>query len=99
MRRENAAGTPCRCPAMGNGRRRLHGGLSTAPQTAEGIERNRPAVGVKMKDFYMVTGQYDFVVVSEAPDDGVIGRAISPWRRWQRPHRNAPRIYRLEENL
>jgi uncharacterized protein with GYD domain len=27
-----------------------------------------------MKDFYMVTGQYDFVVISEAPDDGVMAR-------------------------
>jgi uncharacterized protein with GYD domain len=27
-----------------------------------------------MKDFYMVTGQYDFVVISEAPDDGTMAR-------------------------
>ncbi|MGA2117316.1 MAG: HGGxSTG domain-containing protein [Bryobacteraceae bacterium] len=37
-------GTPCQCPAMGNGRCRLHGGLSTGPKTAEGIERIRRAV-------------------------------------------------------
>ena len=37
-------GTPCRCPAMANGRCRLHGGLSTGPRTAEGIERIRRAV-------------------------------------------------------
>jgi hypothetical protein len=29
---------------MGNGRCRLHGGLSTGPKTAEGIERIRRAV-------------------------------------------------------
>ena len=29
-------GTPCQCKAMGNGRCRLHGGLSTGPTTAEG---------------------------------------------------------------
>src|SRR5947209_123450 len=37
-------GTPCQCPAMRNGRCRLHGGLSTGPKTAEGIERIRQAV-------------------------------------------------------
>jgi hypothetical protein len=37
-------GTPCQCPAMGNGRCRLHGGLSTGPKTAEGIERIRRAL-------------------------------------------------------
>ena len=37
-------GTACRCPAMVNGRCRLHGGLSTGPRTREGIERIRRAV-------------------------------------------------------
>jgi hypothetical protein len=36
--------TSCRCPAMKNGRCRLHGGLSTGPKTAEGIESIRRAV-------------------------------------------------------
>jgi hypothetical protein len=37
-------GTVCQCPAMPNGRCRLHGGLSTGPKTAEGLERIRQAV-------------------------------------------------------
>ncbi len=37
-------GTPCQCPAMPNGRCRLHGGLSTGPKTLAGIERIRRAV-------------------------------------------------------
>src|SRR5215831_18145393 len=41
---KNRRGTPCQCPAMKNGRCRLHGGLSTGPKTAEGIERIRRAV-------------------------------------------------------
>jgi hypothetical protein len=41
---KNRRGTPCQCPAMKNGRCRLHGGLSTGPKTAEGIERIRLAV-------------------------------------------------------
>lgn len=36
-------GALCRCPGMANGRCRLHGGLSTGPKTAEGIERIRQA--------------------------------------------------------
>jgi hypothetical protein len=41
---KNRRGTHCMCPAMPNGRCRLHGGLSTGPKTPEGIERIRRAV-------------------------------------------------------
>jgi hypothetical protein len=37
-------GTRCQCPARPNGRCRLHGGLSTGPKTAAGIERIRQTV-------------------------------------------------------
>ena len=40
---KNRRGTACQCPAMANGRCRLHGGRSTGPKTAEGIERIRLA--------------------------------------------------------
>jgi hypothetical protein len=36
-------GTSCACPAMPNGRCRLHGGLSTGPRTPAGLERSRRA--------------------------------------------------------
>ena len=39
----NRRGSACGSPAMRNGRCRLHGGLSTGPKTAEGIERIRRA--------------------------------------------------------
>jgi hypothetical protein len=35
--------TPCRGPAMSNGRCRLHGGSSTGPRTPEGLARSRQA--------------------------------------------------------
>jgi hypothetical protein len=41
---KNRRGLPCQCPAMSNGRCRLHGGKSTGPRTADGIERIRRAV-------------------------------------------------------
>ena len=40
----NRRGRPCRCPVMRGRRRcRLHGGKSTGPRSAEGIERIRQA--------------------------------------------------------
>jgi len=36
-------GTPCKGPAMANGRCRLHGGKSTGPRTPEGLERSKKA--------------------------------------------------------
>jgi hypothetical protein len=41
---KNRRDAPCQCPAMPNGRCRLHGGLSTGPKTKEGIERIRRAL-------------------------------------------------------
>ncbi len=40
---QTCRGTPCRAPAMANGRCRLHGGKSTGPRTAEGLARSRKA--------------------------------------------------------
>ena len=37
------SGEACRSAAMTNGRCRMHGGLSTGPKTAEGLERSRRA--------------------------------------------------------
>jgi hypothetical protein len=37
------SGTPCRAPAMANGRCRMHGGKSTGPRTPEGLARSRKA--------------------------------------------------------
>ena len=36
-------GSACQAPAMPNGRCRLHGGKSTGPRTAKGLERCRQA--------------------------------------------------------
>src|SRR3954453_12982846 len=36
-------GGTCQSPAMANGRCRMHGGKSTGPRTAEGLERSRKA--------------------------------------------------------
>jgi hypothetical protein len=36
-------GSPCKSPAMENGRCRMHGGTSTGPRTAAGLKRSRRA--------------------------------------------------------
>ena len=36
-------GTPCKAPAMANGRCRMHGGKSTGPRTPEGLEQSKKA--------------------------------------------------------
>ena len=40
---KNRRGTGCQAPSMPNGRCRLHGGKSTGPRTADGLERCRRA--------------------------------------------------------
>jgi hypothetical protein len=41
--RRKSDGCPCQGPAMGNGRCRVHGGLSTGPRTPQRLERSRRA--------------------------------------------------------
>src|SRR4051794_22891458 len=41
--RRKSDGGSCQQPAMANGRCRMHGGKSTGPRTAEGLERCRKA--------------------------------------------------------
>ena len=37
----NRRGSPCKCPAMPNGRCRLHGGLSTGPRSPAGLKASQ----------------------------------------------------------
>jgi hypothetical protein len=41
--RSKRTGKPCQAAAMPNGRCRVHGGKSTGPRTAEGLERSKRA--------------------------------------------------------
>jgi hypothetical protein len=43
-RAKTRRGSECQCPAMTNGRCRLHGGLSTGPKTEAGIRRIEQAL-------------------------------------------------------
>ncbi|MBV8072981.1 MAG: GYD domain-containing protein [Acidobacteriaceae bacterium] len=54
-------------------------GLQNVKQSADRLSAGRKAfesAGVKLKDFYMVTGQHDMFVVVEAPDDVTLAKAV-----------------------
>ena len=49
--------------------------IKEAPSRIDAARKAFEAVGAKLKDVYAVTGQYDYVVISEAPDDETAARA------------------------
>jgi uncharacterized protein with GYD domain len=54
-------------------------GLQEIKQSTSRLDAARKgfeAVGVRMKEFYMVTGQHDMIAILEAPDDAAIAKAI-----------------------
>lgn len=50
--------------------------VKESPSRLDAARKSFEAAGVTMKDFYMVTGRYDMVAVCEAPDEGVLARAL-----------------------
>jgi uncharacterized protein with GYD domain len=53
--------------------------LKWTPQGLQNLKESPSqfeAAGVKMKDFYMVTGRYDMIAICEAPDEGSVARAL-----------------------
>ena len=50
--------------------------IKESPSRLDAARKSFEAAGVKMKDFYMVTGRYDMVAICEAPDEGVLARAL-----------------------
>jgi uncharacterized protein with GYD domain len=50
--------------------------LKQSPARLDAARKGFEAAGVKMKEFYMVTGQYDMVAIVEAPDDIALAKAL-----------------------
>jgi uncharacterized protein with GYD domain len=50
--------------------------LKESPSRLDAARKSFEGSGVKMKEFYMVTGRYDMVVICEAPDEGLLARAL-----------------------
>ena len=50
--------------------------LRQSPSRLDAARKGFEAAGVKMKEFYMVTGQYDMIAIFDAPDDTTLAKAI-----------------------
>lgn len=50
--------------------------LKESPSRLDAARKSFVSAGVTMKDFYMVTGRYDMIAICEAPDEGVLARAL-----------------------
>ena len=50
--------------------------IKQSPSRLDAGRKGLEATGVKLKDFYMITGPYDMVLVAEAPDHQAMAKAI-----------------------
>jgi uncharacterized protein with GYD domain len=50
--------------------------IKQSPSRLDAARKSFQAAGVTMKDFYMVTGQYDMVATVEAPDDATLAKTM-----------------------
>ena len=50
--------------------------IKQSPTRLDAARKGFEAAGVKMKDFYMVTGRYDMIAILDAPDDAAVAKAI-----------------------
>lgn len=49
--------------------------IKESPARLDAARKAYEGLGAKLKDFYLVCGRYDAVVISEAPDDAVVAKA------------------------
>ena len=49
--------------------------IKESPKRLDAAKRTFRSLGAEIKAFYLVTGQYDAVAISEAPDDATIAQA------------------------
>ena len=50
--------------------------IKQGPTRLDVARKSFQAAGVTMKQFYMVTGQYDMITILEAPDDAALAKGI-----------------------
>jgi uncharacterized protein with GYD domain len=50
--------------------------VKQSPSRLDAARKSFESAGVKMKDFYMVTGKHDMIAVVEAPDDIALAKAL-----------------------
>ena len=50
--------------------------VKDSPSRLDAARKLFQSLGVTLKEFFMVTGQYDLVFIAEAPDDADIAKAV-----------------------
>lgn len=50
--------------------------VQQSPSRLDAARKGFESAGVKMKDFYMVTGRHDMIAIIEAPDDTSLAKAL-----------------------
>ena len=50
--------------------------VKQSPSRLDAARKGFESAGLKLKDFYMVTGHHDIILIIEAPDDTVLATAI-----------------------
>jgi len=50
--------------------------IKESPKRLESAKKGFAKVGAKLVNFYMVTGTHDMVIISEAPNDETIAKAM-----------------------
>lgn len=50
--------------------------IKESPSRLDAAKKSFQSFGVKIKDFYMTTGRYDMVIISEAADETAVAKAI-----------------------
>ncbi len=48
--------------------------IKESPNRLDAAKKAFQAAGAELKEFYLVMGQYDMVVISEAPDDETVAK-------------------------
>jgi uncharacterized protein with GYD domain len=48
--------------------------IKKSPERIDAAKKAYQAAGARMKEFYSVTGQYDIVVIAEAPNDETVAK-------------------------
>ena len=49
--------------------------IKDSPGRLEAVKKTLQGLGARLKDFYLVTGQYDAIVVIEAPNEETVAKA------------------------
>jgi len=50
--------------------------LKASPSRLDAARKSFEGTDINLKEFYMVTGRYDMVAICEAPDEGLLARAL-----------------------